>query len=124
MSMNCLTAKEPGMKLSITSLFVVCTLILCGARVSRAQAQQGAATSQAVRTKINPKDGATMVYIPAGAYQAGDNDLLKYGSPWRYLESLPGYWIYKDLVTVEMYKKFCSATNRSMPPEPEFPAGN
>jgi formylglycine-generating enzyme required for sulfatase activity len=33
---------------------------------------------------------------------------------------LSGYWIYKNLVTVGQYSKFCAVTGHPMPPEPVF----
>ena len=112
------------MQRSMTILLVVCTLLSCGACIANAQGEQAAASAQAMKTKVNPKDGAKLVLIPAGEFLVGDDDMLRYGSPFRHTETIPGYWIYKDLVTVGMYKKFCKDTDRKMPPEPVFPAGN
>ena len=33
---------------------------------------------------------------------------------------LSGYWMYKNVVTVEQYKTFCTATKVAMPEEPYF----
>ena len=44
--------------------------------------------------KVNVKDGAEMLYRPAG------------------------YYIYRSLVTVAQYRKFCAEAGHSMPPEP------
>lgn len=86
--------------------------------------------AQGVKTKINPKDGAVMIWIPSGEFLMGDDDdQIKdidtgvRNNP-RHKVTLSGYWIYKDLVTVGMYKRFCQATSRQMPHEPEFPKGN
>jgi formylglycine-generating enzyme required for sulfatase activity len=79
-------------------------------------------------TWINPKDGAVMVYIPAGEFLMGDDDdaIKDYycctnarNNP-RHTVKLSGYWIYKDLVTVGMYKRYCQDTGKQMPPEPEY----
>jgi serine/threonine-protein kinase len=75
------------------------------------------------QTKTNPKDSAVMVFIPAGDFQMGDDDMVQRGNPRRTV-SLPGFWMYRDLVTVGMYKRFCQETNRQMPAEPVFPADN
>ncbi len=74
----------------------------------------------AAKTRINPKDGAEMIFIPAGPFLMGDDDMPN--NP-RHTVKLSSYWIYKDLVTVGMYEKFCKETGRQMPPEPGF-AGN
>ncbi|MBC8141815.1 MAG: SUMF1/EgtB/PvdO family nonheme iron enzyme [Armatimonadetes bacterium] len=68
-------------------------------------------------TKINPKDGAEMIRIPAGDFLMGDEDR---SDNKRRTVNVPAYYIYKNLVTVEMYEKFCKATGRKMPPEPEY----
>jgi len=70
-------------------------------------------------TRINPKDGAEMVFIPAGAFLMGDED--QRDNPRRKV-TLSGYYIYKNLVTVAMYEKFCQQEHRTMPPSPSFNA--
>ncbi len=85
-------------------------------------------------TKMNLKDGAVMVWVPAGKFIMGSNNvqLANEGKKWRpstekhgkyVLDAekpqrdvyLDGYWIYKHEVTVSQYHKFCDATNRKMP---------
>jgi formylglycine-generating enzyme required for sulfatase activity len=93
----------------------------------------------AATTRINPKDGAEMVYVPAGEFLMGstdaeidaaftdtsahDTDVQKDAftaeGPQRRVY-LDGYWIYKTDVTVAQYRKFCEATGREMPAEPEW----
>ena len=83
--------------------------------------------------RINPKDGAEMVYVPAGEFLMGSTDaeirslMAQYPgtpkdmfpgeSPQRRVY-LDGYWIYKNDVTVAQYRKFCAATGRKMPGAP------
>lgn len=65
---------------------------------------------------VNPKDGAQMVYVPAGEFSMGSRD--GEGSPNespRHTVYLDGYRIYKTPVTVAQYRKFCEATARAMP---------
>jgi len=85
--------------------------------------------------KINPKDGAEMVWVPAGEFLMGSTDediaqLLKKNpeleaarfddeKPQRKVY-LDGYWMYKYEVTVAQYRKFCEATNRKMPDAPSW----
>ncbi len=69
------------------------------------------------KTRINPKDGAEMVLIPAGRFPMGDSDVA---SNPRQTIRLNSYWIYTKPVTVAQYKKFCTDTNRNMPPAPLF----
>jgi len=84
--------------------------------------------------KINPKDGAAMVWVPAGKFIMGSTDAqlvaLCKGSlmlkNWcsnekpKHTVKLDGYWMYKNDVTVAQYKKFCAATTREMPDAPEL----
>ena len=65
---------------------------------------------------VNPKDGAEMVYVPAGEFLMGSKE--GEGSPNespRHTVYLDGYWIYKTPVTVAQYRKFCEATGWKMP---------
>jgi len=68
-------------------------------------------------TKINPIDGAEMVYVPAGEFTMGANDLRNAPEHRVYLDK---YWIYKAPVTVAQYKASCAATKREMPDAPNW----
>ena len=68
-------------------------------------------------TRVNPKDGAEMVYVPAGAFTMGAAEF--YNAP-THTVNLSGYWIYKNDVTVAEYKAFCQATGRAMPQAPSW----
>ena len=98
------------------------------------------AAAQAIgSTKINPMDSAEMVYVPAGEFTMGSTK----ADVERAVQSLPprvrsdaekdsireepqhkvtldNYWIYKNDVTVAQYRKFCSATGRTMPDAPPW----
>lgn len=81
------------------------------------------------KVKINPIDGAEMVWVPAGEFIMGTTDAQAAGElrefpgtfkiffdaqkPQRSVY-LDGYWIYKHEVTVTQYRKFCNATKREM----------
>ena len=86
-------------------------------------------------TNVNPVDGAEMVYVPAGEFTAGLSEeqatvLCTLHPDWnhawldRFKPLRPvrtgGYWIYNHEVTVAQYKKFCSATHRTMPEAPTW----
>jgi formylglycine-generating enzyme required for sulfatase activity len=73
--------------------------------------------AQSPATKINPKDDAEMILIPAGEFLMGDDD--QNDNPRRKV-ILSAYYIYKNLVTVGMYEKFCQDTRREMPSAPDF----
>ncbi len=87
------------------------------------------------KTRINPKDGAVMIFIPAGDFLMGTsaNDLIevlqwKDGlKPEWFADEQPqhkvyldGYWIYQDEVTIGQYRKFCTETMRKMPDIPKW----
>ncbi len=83
---------------------------------------------------INPKDGAKMVWVPAGNFlmgisEEGGNELLKTNPELKEILDaekpqrkvyLDGYWVYKYEVTVGQYRKFCKAKNIKMPPAPDW----
>ncbi len=73
--------------------------------------------------QVNPKDGAAMVWVPAGEFLMGSTDADKYAGsdekPQRRVY-LDGYWMYKYEVTVAQYRAFCAATGRALP---RFPSG-
>lgn len=81
--------------------------------------------------RINPKDGAEMVWVPAGEFLMGstDEDIARVRSEYPIVIAdekpqrkayLGGYWMYKTEVTVAQYRKFCEATNREMPEAPDW----
>jgi formylglycine-generating enzyme required for sulfatase activity len=74
---------------------------------------------QSIRTKINPKDGAEMVLVPAGEFTRGNVKGSEDEKPQRQIY-LDEYWIYKTEVTVAQYRRFCTATNRKMPQTPRW----
>ena len=77
--------------------------------------------ADAFQTKINPKDGAEMVFVPAGPFKMGIDpipmDIEKreqFNTP-KHEVTLDGYWIYKYPVTVKQYKKFIAETQGAKP---------
>ena len=77
--------------------------------------------ARAGATRINPKDGAEMVYVPAGRFVMGDASLDRaYHNCPRRRVTLDAFWIYKNDVTVAQYRKFCEATGAQMPDAPEW----
>jgi formylglycine-generating enzyme required for sulfatase activity len=83
---------------------------------------------------INPKDGAEMVWVPAGEFIMGSTDeqvtvLINenQGPDYDFNAERPqrriyldGYWMYKCEVTVGQYKKYCSETGVLMPELPNY----
>ncbi|MGQ8335137.1 outer membrane protein assembly factor BamB family protein [Sunxiuqinia sp. A32] len=71
--------------------------------------------------RINPKDTAEMVFVPAGEFIMGSNDEpIRMNEKPRRNVYLDSYYIYKYEVTVAQYRKFCKETNREMPVEPSW----
>jgi len=61
------------------------------------------------QTRINPVDGAVMVWIPPGKFTMGGTEYVREKPPHKV--NLTGYWIYKYPVTVKQFRKFCNATS-------------
>jgi len=59
--------------------------------------------------RVNPRDGAEMIWIPDGSFTMGRETSASDAKPPRTL-SLKGYWIYRNPVTVSQYRKFCAGT--------------
>ncbi|HLJ55523.1 MAG TPA: SUMF1/EgtB/PvdO family nonheme iron enzyme [Chthonomonadaceae bacterium] len=70
-------------------------------------------------TVVNPVDGATLLRIPAGEFQMGDDDQRDNPRHGVYLDS---YWIYKTPVTGAQYVRFCEATGHPAPDPPPWAA--
>lgn len=80
----------------------------------QAQTPHGHASFSTVsRMRYSPKDGAEMVYIPAGAFTMGSTDSEE-EQPIRKV-MLDGYYIYRTPVTVAQYAAFCRATGYRIP---------
>lgn len=85
--------------------------------------------------RINPVDGATMIYIPGGEFLMGSDpaeieaiwkrfgwrewwkQYTKRESPLHRVE-VSGFWLSRDLVTVRQYREFCGKAQRAMPDGP------
>lgn len=79
---------------------------------------EAADTTPTIHTRTNPKDGAELVWIPAGSFLRGSNAAVSQRGerPQRPIH-LDGYWIYKTPVTAAMYAKYCQATGQTLPKE-------
>ena len=66
-------------------------------------------------TLYNPKDGAELVFIPAGNFQMGSNGYSEDNSPLRQV-TLDAFCIYRHPVTVAQFQRFCEETSHLMPP--------
>ena len=100
--------------------------LLGGVRPARADAPpayDGKPGTESGQQCVNPRDGAVMVWVPAGGFTMGSKDDDKDASanekPQRQV-TLDGYWIDKNLVTAAQYRKFCDDTGRRMPDPPDW----
>ena len=120
---------SPGNIAEISQTGVLRALALGQARVEvtekRSMRKKLATIPVVVRTKINPVDGAEMVYIPPCSFLLGDNAMhASLGDGGNCPETevhLTGYYIYKYEVTVRQYKAFCDrdpADRYTMPASP------
>jgi formylglycine-generating enzyme required for sulfatase activity len=69
------------------------------------------------QTAVNQRDGAELVWIPAGEFLRGSSEGQGGGDerPQRKI-ALDGFWIYKTPVTLAQYMKFCQATGKEFEP--------
>lgn len=71
--------------------------------------------------RVNPKDGAMMVWVPAGSFMMGADASVDIASVKpRHKVYLDGYWIYKTEVTVAQFQHFCTVTGYPMPKAPPW----
>ncbi|NLH99039.1 MAG: formylglycine-generating enzyme family protein [Chthonomonadales bacterium] len=68
---------------------------------------------------MNPRDGAELVYVPAGEFTMGSEDGEPDERPQRRVH-LDAFWMYRYPVTVAQYRRFCNETGREMPEAPEW----
>ena len=118
--------------------FMLILLVLVGTMgcaVWAADAPAQSPESALPKTKINPKDGAEMILIPAGEFLMGNSN--EQIDAWIQIHSneikawykneipqhkvyLDAYYIYKNDITVAQYRKFCDATGRKLPLAPPW----
>lgn len=87
--------------------------------------------------RTNPVDGADMVFIPSGEFVMGsdpeeidrvwdrfgwddqEKQFTKAEQPSHRVR-VDGFWMYRNLVTVAQYRRFCDATGGPMPEAPSY----
>lgn len=73
------------------------------------------------QTYTNPRDKATMIWVPGGTFLMGtDERVAPPQEKPAVAVALSGYWMYKYPVTVAQYRKFCEATGHPMPDAPAW----
>ncbi len=120
-------------------LLLLPVLGLCMLGIAAFAANGATPLPKPVKEKINPLDGAAMVWVPAGEFLMGSSeddiatlyhrrqdvkreeyaDQQPQRSVW-----LDGFWIYQYDVTVAQYRKFCVTTGREMPVQPNWSKDN
>ncbi len=69
--------------------------------------------------RLNAKDGAKMVWVPAGEFRRGTVDANGWWNTRPVAQVyVDGFWAYETEVTVQQYRAFCEDTNRTMPVRP------
>ncbi|HLJ57874.1 MAG TPA: SUMF1/EgtB/PvdO family nonheme iron enzyme, partial [Chthonomonadaceae bacterium] len=76
------------------------------------------------QTRINPRDGAEMIWIPLGESTIGSDTGDRDARP-PHPVALRGFWIYRSPVSVAQYRRFCEATAATARPRrmPQAPRG-
>lgn len=74
-------------------------------------------------TKVSPKDGMTMVYVPAGEFLMGSNDGEDDQTPVHEVY-LDAFWMDETEVTASQFQQFMEEENRSVIPYPIFAGDN
>jgi formylglycine-generating enzyme required for sulfatase activity len=109
--------------LGVIALCVVC-IVGCGKQERNLGSKPKAGVAVVGKgVSVNPKDGATMVLIPAGKFTMGSTDADKQAGANQkpqHTVHLDSFLIYRDLVTVAQYREFCKATGREMPEAPDW----
>jgi len=76
---------------------------------------------QGYKEYLNLRDSSILVEVPAGKFTMGSN--IDDGEKPIHFVSLDKYFIGKYEVTVKQFKKFCKATGKSMPEQPNWNTG-
>jgi len=105
---------------SLCALLLVAVLIPFPWRRSRPPRPTPAPGAHAGEVRINPVDGATMVWVPAGEFLMGSQFAGNSNARPQRTVFLDGYWIYKTEVTWAQYEKFCRLTGRQLPEAPDW----
>ena len=99
-----------------------CALVFCLALLPTSMWVSPAFSAESeitVQQKTNPKDGATMVFVPAGEFKMGSEVGPNNEKPVHTVY-LDGFWIYKNEVTVAQFKNYCQATGAKLPTPPKW----
>ncbi len=117
--------------------FLVLMAFVCSPVFEKKQLSSISSDTLTQKIKINSKDGAEMVFIPAGEFIMG-SDYADIERTWKMLNwdaaeklytrteqpshrvRVNGFWMYRTLVTVTQYRAFCNATNRVFPTTPSY----
>ena len=74
--------------------------------------------------KINPSDGLTYVWVPAGTFMMGcvptDTECEERERPRHAVTISRGFWMGRVEVTVESFERFVHSTDNIVPPAPEW----
>ncbi len=105
----------------ITLLCLTLAITACLANDATSAKPTTPAPAPQTLVRINPRDGAEMVWIPAGEFTMGSDEAGENEYP-AHKVSLDGFWMYKNDVTVAQYRKFCQAKKRTMPEAPKWGA--
>jgi formylglycine-generating enzyme required for sulfatase activity len=80
---------------------------------------QGVSTLDAHHTAVNPRDGADLVWVPAGEFAMGSATGERREIPVHRV-ALDGFWMYRLPVTVGQYRRFYSDIGRPLRSPPPW----
>ncbi len=109
--------------LGVVVLACAVVAMLCTGGCNRQPDRKSVVVKQVAKAggvKINAKDGAEMILIPAGEFVMGDLSWLAQRDAPNHKVYLKPYYIYKNHVTVAQYRKFCDATGRQITYQQSF----
>jgi formylglycine-generating enzyme required for sulfatase activity len=87
-------------------------------QAQRSDAEAKLSTDSKSRTRVNPVDGLTYVFIPAGAFtmgcSPGDTECSDYDKPAHAVQIAKGFWLGQTEVTQAAWKKVMNGQNPSV----------
>lgn len=104
-------------------LLVLTSVVMVASGCSSRNVAKEQTPRPATSGKINPKDGAELVLVPAGKFIMGSDASDPASQPNQtpqHSVHLDSYYIYKHPVTVAQYRRFAEESGRKMPESPPW----
>jgi formylglycine-generating enzyme required for sulfatase activity len=95
----------------IAVLILLVVLAVCFAQVGEPWERQGTKAGE----EITGPDGGKMVWVPAGEFDMGAEDLGEGEKPVHHVRISRGFWLGKCTVTNAQYRRYCQETGTVLP---------